>query len=222
MGRRSISRTSRPPRRGLSFLDELDASLIAIEMQITAFHAGADVRDSDWLRRVNFIVMCKRRLRPRLQQRISVLRKAERAAQPVFDQPNSPKDGQRRAFLLAAEAILDRELLTEVWARAQEMRPQAFGESGVVMSTLTSPIHIGTLNGKPLRFFKAPLSGPHLPWHAWDDMVACIGLPRSLRRHMQQSLKSEHAANIRTVATARRYCHHRPALDGPGLPRIDY
>ena len=70
------------------------------------------------------------------------------------------------------------------------------------MSTLTAPIHNGTLNGKPLRFFKAPLSGPHLPWHAWDDMVACIGLPRSLRRHMQQSLKGEHAANIRTVATA--------------------
>ena len=70
------------------------------------------------------------------------------------------------------------------------------------MSALVSPVHSVTLNGKPLRFFKAPLSAPHLPWHAWDDMLACIGLPRSLRRHMQQSLKRDHAGDIRTVATA--------------------
>ena len=115
--------------QGQILLDELDGALIAIEAQIAGFDAGTDTRDADWPRRVGIVFRCKRRIRPRLQQRIGELRKAERQAQPPPDKASSAKDGQRRAFVLAAEAMLDRELLTEVWARAQEMRPQAFGKA---------------------------------------------------------------------------------------------
>lgn len=69
------------------------------------------------------------------------------------------------------------------------------------MNALIAPIHIGVLNDRSLRFFKAPLTGPHLPWHAWDDIVTCIGLPRSLRRHMQKSLRADYAQAIKTIAT---------------------
>ncbi|WP_162560733.1 hypothetical protein [Methylobacterium durans] len=69
------------------------------------------------------------------------------------------------------------------------------------MSNLVSPIYIGTLNGRPLRFFKAPLPEPHLVWHAWDDLVACSDLPRDRRRALKNSLQHDHGEKIRTVAT---------------------
>lgn len=59
------------------------------------------------------------------------------------------------------------------------------------------------MNDKPLRFFKAPLPGPHLVWHAAEDLHACLDLPRSLRREFRQKLRSsEWSADVRTVATA--------------------
>lgn len=71
------------------------------------------------------------------------------------------------------------------------------------MSTLVVPIYTGDLNGKLLRFFKAPLPGPHLVWHATDDLLACFSLPRGLRRHFHQRLKnSEWSKDVRTVAMA--------------------
>lgn len=71
------------------------------------------------------------------------------------------------------------------------------------MSALLAPAFTGTLNDKPLRFFKAPLSGPHFPWHAAEDLHRCLALPRDLRRHFQQRLmSSEWKANVLTVATA--------------------
>ena len=71
------------------------------------------------------------------------------------------------------------------------------------MSALVTSAYTGTLNGKPLRFFKAPLPGPHLPWHAAEDLHQCLALPRGLRRHFQQRLKSsEWTDDVRTVATA--------------------
>lgn len=70
------------------------------------------------------------------------------------------------------------------------------------MSALSAPAHIGTLNNRPLRFFKAPLPAPHLPWHAAEDLHQCLALPCDLRRHFQQQLKSSDWKNdVRTVAT---------------------
>jgi hypothetical protein len=71
------------------------------------------------------------------------------------------------------------------------------------VSVLVEPVYTGTLDGKPLRFFKAPLAGPHLPWHAMDDLHVCLALPRSLRRHFRQQLQSSQwAKDVRTVATS--------------------
>lgn len=70
------------------------------------------------------------------------------------------------------------------------------------MSSLVSPIHVGTLNDKPLRFFRAPTDEPQLVWHAWDDLVACACLPRDLGERFQMSLRRDYPNAIRTVATA--------------------
>lgn len=67
---------------------------------------------------------------------------------------------------------------------------------------LVSPIYIGTLNKKPLRFFKAPLSGPHLVWHAFDDLLACLKLPKSLQKDFRQKLKLDWSSDVRTVPTS--------------------
>lgn len=71
------------------------------------------------------------------------------------------------------------------------------------MSAILTPAYMGTLNDKPLRFFKSPLPGPHLPWHAPEDLHRCLDLPRDLRRDFQRKLhSSEWKGDIRTVATA--------------------
>ena len=70
------------------------------------------------------------------------------------------------------------------------------------MSTLVSPVYTGTLNGKQLRFFKAPTDEPHLVCHAWDDLVACASLPQDMREHFRQSLREDYRDAVRTVATA--------------------
>ena len=70
------------------------------------------------------------------------------------------------------------------------------------MSALASPAYTGTVNDKPLRFFKAPLQGAQLPWHAAADLHHCLSLPRDLRRHFRQSLRSsEWKDDVRTIAT---------------------
>lgn len=70
------------------------------------------------------------------------------------------------------------------------------------MSALTLPVHTGTLSGKLLRFFKAPLAGPHLVWHSFDDLLACLKLPQSLQRDFRQKLKRDWSSDVRTVATS--------------------
>ncbi|GJD36588.1 hypothetical protein [Methylobacterium aerolatum] len=71
------------------------------------------------------------------------------------------------------------------------------------MSAILVPSYTGTLNNKPLRFFMAPLPGPHLPWHAPEDLQHCLDLPRDLRRDFQRKLRSsEWKDDIRTVATS--------------------
>ena len=68
--------------------------------------------------------------------------------------------------------------------------------------SLIAPLYLGTLNGKPLRFFKAPVQGTHLPWHVSDDLKLALDMPRSLRRAFQQQIRSsEWAKDVHTVAT---------------------
>jgi hypothetical protein len=83
--------------------------------------------------------------------------------------------------------------------------------------TIIAPIHTGDINGKPIRFFKAPLPIPHLPWHCHDDLLRALGLPRSLRRHLQQSMQKCFGADIKTVATAEGILTIAPHFAAQGL-----
>jgi hypothetical protein len=48
----------------------------------------------------------------------------------------------------------------------------------------TTPLHIATVGGHPLRFFKTPLNDgrPDMPWVAVDDLGRCLDLNRAHRR----------------------------------------
>jgi hypothetical protein len=63
------------------------------------------------------------------------------------------------------------------------------------------PLHVGTVSGQPLRFFKTPLDDgkPDLPWHAVDDLQRVLGLNREQRKFFLHKLRNR---DVRTVATA--------------------
>jgi len=52
--------------------------------------------------------------------------------------------------------------------------------------TMTKAIYIGTLNGKPLRFFESPNPGPQFPWHSIDDLYKCLGLDHGARNEFRK------------------------------------
>lgn len=68
-------------------------------------------------------------------------------------------------------------------------------------SAITAPIFTGRLGAQPLRFFRAPRPGPHLVWHAVDDLHRCLAIPRDLRRHYRQQLQRDHRKDVETIAT---------------------
>jgi hypothetical protein len=111
---------------GQAILDDVDAAIDRIEAQLDAppFPGSGD---PDWRRRAQVALKKKRRSRPRIQLRIADLRRAERQ---VPQQPagagQARRDVRRKAFIDAAEQLLEHDLFTEIWARAQEMRPEAF------------------------------------------------------------------------------------------------
>ena len=67
---------------------------------------------------------------------------------------------------------------------------------------MSTPIHTAALGKSTLRFFKSPLARPDLPWHVHDDLAACLGLPRDVRRQFHRMLTNgPFKADIRVVAT---------------------
>lgn len=70
------------------------------------------------------------------------------------------------------------------------------------MSALVSPIHTGTINGHPVRFFRSPRSPrPEMPWHSVDDLHRAVKLPRAIRQHFLRSLRNEQW-NVETARVA--------------------
>src|SRR5258707_182286 len=66
------------------------------------------------------------------------------------------------------------------------------------------PLHVATVGGHPLRFFKTPLDDgrPDLPWVAVDDLGRCLALSRAHRRiHMAVFYRLQKEM-VRTIATA--------------------
>lgn len=53
----------------------------------------------------------------------------------------------------------------------------------------TAPsIHTATINGTTVRFFRGPTDGPDMPWHAHEELLAALALPRDLRRVLKAAL----------------------------------
>jgi hypothetical protein len=71
------------------------------------------------------------------------------------------------------------------------------------MSNIVPAVHTAPIGNATVRFFKSPFSGPDLPWHAADDLAACLGLPRAGRRQFRRMLMSgPFKGDVRVVATA--------------------
>jgi hypothetical protein len=47
-----------------------------------------------------------------------------------------------------------------------------------------SPIHVGEINGKPLRFFRPQSDDDQMPWVSADDLQHAMGIPWELKRAM--------------------------------------
>lgn len=69
------------------------------------------------------------------------------------------------------------------------------------MSTLIAPIATPEIAGTAVRFFKSPEVGPHLPWHAVDDLYKAMRFPRDLRRRMLQHAQGFAGGDFKTIAT---------------------
>ncbi len=70
------------------------------------------------------------------------------------------------------------------------------------MNVVISPIATPDIAGVPVRFFKSPEVGPHLPWHAVDDLYRAMRFPRDLRRIMLRNAQSFAGGEFKTIATA--------------------
>lgn len=66
---------------------------------------------------------------------------------------------------------------------------------------IVSPLHTAGLGKSTLRFFRSPNVGADFPFHCHDDLVACLGLPRELRRFFKRKIAADWKADIRTIAT---------------------
>ncbi|ACL56957.1 hypothetical protein [Methylobacterium nodulans] len=115
--------------QGRSLLDRLDQEIASIEDQISAAVLRGSA-DPSWRRRAEIALKRKRRIRPRLQERIDELRRAEQAVRAEANRvaDRAAIDGQRRAVMIAARELLGHEIMTEIWARAAELRPACFRE----------------------------------------------------------------------------------------------
>lgn len=115
--------------QGRTIMDELDADILSVEDQIAS--TGISTRDDpDWRRRAERALKIKKRVRNALQERLGVLNRAERAAEKAaaFGVKAVQVDAKRKAFVHAAYQLIGHEVCTEIWARAAELKPEAFSD----------------------------------------------------------------------------------------------
>ncbi|MCG5247950.1 hypothetical protein [Methylorubrum extorquens] len=67
------------------------------------------------------------------------------------------------------------------------------------MIAAAKPIHTANVAGKPFRFFRGPGDAPDMPWHAHDDLLAALALPRPLRRELRAKMLKNFGPECRTV-----------------------
>lgn len=82
------------------------------------------------------------------------------------------------------------------------------------MSLLRSPVYMGTVNKRPVRFFASPLTfsdgfptfavdlySAYLPWSVADDLWRALRIPASKRRTLFAGLATWREHAIRTIAS---------------------
>lgn len=67
---------------------------------------------------------------------------------------------------------------------------------------LHSPVHVGTINGHLVRFFKATSGRPEMPWHVFEDLAKAVGFEPDLRRQFLQVTQAEYKGEMQTLATS--------------------
>ncbi|ATQ66890.1 MULTISPECIES: hypothetical protein [Methylosinus] len=67
--------------------------------------------------------------------------------------------------------------------------------------TVIAPLQIAPLGASTLRFFRSPRPGADFLWHAFDDLLACMALPRDRRRIFKRKLAADWRAEVKTIAT---------------------
>jgi hypothetical protein len=70
------------------------------------------------------------------------------------------------------------------------------------MSDIVQPLSTAAVGLANLRFFRPPLPGVRTVWHSFQDMQACLSLPRSIRREFIAKLRKEWSRDTRAAMTA--------------------
>ncbi|PZN97778.1 MAG: hypothetical protein DCF30_15865 [Hyphomicrobiales bacterium] len=69
------------------------------------------------------------------------------------------------------------------------------------MSNILQPLFTAAVGLANLRYFRPPVPGVRTVWHSWQDMHACLSLPRGLRREFHAKLRKEWGKDTRAVMT---------------------
>lgn len=69
------------------------------------------------------------------------------------------------------------------------------------MSNIIKPLSVAAVGLGNLRFFRPPLPGARTVWHSFQDLQACLALPRDLRREFVSRLRGEWSKDIRVAMT---------------------
>lgn len=67
-----------------------------------------------------------------------------------------------------------------------------------------APVYVGTINGKPVRFYPPQSSDDMMPWVATDDLCLALGMNRVARLAMRRASKAQPAVakRVRTEGGA--------------------
>lgn len=108
-------------------LDELDGEILSLKMQLAGGFKG---KAPDWRVKAEGALRARGFLRPRMQQHIADLRRAERGREEVARQAAFSRgtDAKRAAFVKAAKDCLSVDKFREIWSRAEAIDPSAFKE----------------------------------------------------------------------------------------------
>ncbi len=53
-----------------------------------------------------------------------------------------------------------------------------------------APLWTAAVNGRSVRYFRSPLTGPDFPWHAFLDLIAAMGQSDDLQEHFLRMVRN--------------------------------